>query len=134
MVKKERVVLRYLNGDMEKCYIKPYISCSVKVIQVIKEDGKVETIPIKDLKAIFFVKEFEGKGHKAGSWVEEDPEGLKVGKKVIVTFKDGENIKGKVLGDLEKGEGFFLYPLEKGSNNIKIFVVKKSVLEIKEEE
>lgn len=134
MLKKEAVVLRYLNGDMEKCFIKPYISFSVKVIQVIKEDGTVRTIPIKDLKAIFFVREFDGKGHKAGSWIDEDPEGLKVGKKVVVTFKDGEKIKGKVLGDFEKGEGFYLYPIEKNTNNLKIFIVRSSILEIKEEE
>ncbi len=134
MINKEAVVLRYLNGDMEKCFIKPYISCSLKVVQIIKEDGSVRTIQVKDLKAIFFVKEFEGKDHKEGSWEEEDPNGLKAGKKVIVTFKDGEKMKGKVLSDWMKGEGFFLYPIEKDSNNLKVFVVKTSILDIKEEE
>jgi hypothetical protein len=134
MEKKEQVVLRYLNGDMEKCLIKPYVSCSLKVIQVIKEDGSVRTIPVKDLKAIFFVKDLEGKDHKEGSWEIEDPEALKIGKRVTVTFKDGEKMKGKILGDWKKGEGFFLYPMEINSNNIKVFIVKTSIVEIKEEE
>lgn len=133
MDEKVPVVLRYLNGDMEKCLIKPYISCSIKVIQVIREDGSVRTIPIEKLKAIFFVKDLNGKGHKEGSWEEEDPEGLKVGSKIIVTFKDNEKIKGKVIGDWKKGEGFFIYPIEKNSNNLKIFVVRSSIVEIVEE-
>lgn len=134
MDEKVPVVLRYLNGDMEKCFIKPYISCSIKVIQVIKEDKTVKTIPIKDLKAIFFVKEFEGKDHKSDSWKIEDPEALKVGNKIVVTFIDKEKIKGKVLGEWKKGEGFFLYPVEKNTNNLKIFVVRSSIIDIKEEE
>ena len=133
MDEKVPVVLRYLNGDMEKCLIKPYISCSIKVIQVIKQDGSVRTIPIESLKAIFFVKELNGKGHKKGSWEEEDPNALKVGKKIVVTFKDDEKIKGKVLGEWEKGEGFFIYPIEKDSNNLKIFVVRSSITKIVEE-
>lgn len=133
MDEKVPVVLRYLNGEMEKCLIKPYISCSIKVIQVIKQDGSVRTIPIKDLKAIFFVKELNGKGHKKGSWEQEDPNALKVGKKIVVTFKDGEKIKGKVLAEWQKGEGFFIYPIEKDSNNLKIFVVKSSIIDIMEE-
>lgn len=133
MDEKVPVVLRYLNGEMEKCLIKPYISCSIKVIQVIREDGSVRTIPIEKLKAIFFVKDLNGKGHKEGAWEEEDPNALKVGKKVVITFKDGEKIKGKVIGEWKKGEGFFIYPIEKNTNNLKIFVVRSSVTEIVEE-
>lgn len=132
MVKKEPVVLRYLNGELEKCFIRPYISCSQKIVQVIKDDGSVRTIPIEKLKAIFFVKELNGKGHKEGSWEEEDPSALKVGKKIMVVFKDGEKMKGKVLGSIEKGYGFFLYPLEKDTNNLKVFIVKSSILSIED--
>ncbi len=127
------VVLRYLNGEMEKCFIKPYISCSVKVIQVIKESGGVITVPVEKLKAVFFVKELKGKGHKEGSWKEEDPDGLKAGRKITVIFRDGEKMRGKVIGNYEKSGGFFLYPLEKDSNNIKVFIVKNSLAEIVEE-
>ncbi len=134
MIKMVPVVLRYLNGEMEKCFIKPYISCSVKVLQVIKESGEVITVPVEDLKAVFFVKELKGRGHKEGSWEEEDPKALKAGKKITVVFKDGEKMKGKVIGNYEKSGSFFLYPIEKDSNNIKVFIVKNSLAKIIEEE
>jgi len=128
------VVLRYADGRMEKCRIGPYFSHSLKVIQVIQEDKSVLTVPIQDLKAVFFVEELDGKGHPEENWKSEDPGALKAGKTVCITFLDGEKIRGKVLGDLETGVGFFLFPMEKESNNRKVFIVRSATQEVTLEE
>ena len=51
-------------------------------------------------------------------------------KKLIVTFHDGETIRGRVLGSMEMGCGFFLLPADPTGNNEKIFVVTDALEEV----
>ena len=118
------VVLRFTDGRMEKCLISPYFSHSLRVIQIIREDRSVITQSIDELKAVFFVRDLEGKDHPRNNWSKVDPEAIRAGKTVVITFADGEKIRGRVLTDTGQGAGFFLYPTEPDSNNEKIFVVR----------
>jgi hypothetical protein len=127
------VVLRFADGRMEKCFVSPYFSHSLRVVQVIREDRSVVTHPIESLKAVFFVRDLDGRDHPRGHWKEEDPEALKAGRAVVVHFADGERIRGRVLGDPGQGAGFFLYPTEPGSNNEKVFVVRASTTAVETE-
>lgn len=118
------VVLRFADGRMEKCFVGPYFSHSLRVVQVIREDRSVMTHPIESLKAVFFVRDLDGKNHPDENWKEESPDAVRAGKAVVVTFLDGEKMKGRVLGDFALGAGFFLYPTELDCNNEKVFVVR----------
>ena len=48
-------------------------------------------------------------------------------RKLEVTFADGEIIQGSTVGYEPHRPGFFLLPIDRGSNNIRIFVVASAV-------
>jgi len=91
-------------------------------------NGKVFEIHLSDLKAVFFVKSLEGRqdppSHKGlGDEKLEAPGFLKV----KVTFFDGEILVGTTHGYTPEREGFFIVPLERDSNNLRIFVISSAV-------
>ncbi|MDI7258992.1 MAG: hypothetical protein QME90_03615 [Thermodesulfobacteriota bacterium] len=90
-------------------------------------------VVISELKAIFFVKSLEGrKGPRTleGLLEEEEEEGQTAAMKVRVAFHDGETLIGMTHGYSRIREGFFVLPLEKDSNNLRIFVIFNAVKEI----
>jgi len=95
------------------------------------EPGKEKTgidILMKDLKAIFFVKDFVGRAD-----IDETPSAdpPKRGRKVIVTFEDGEELSGATEAYNAQKLGFFMFPLAENSNNLRIFVINKNVRGVK---
>lgn len=126
------VVLRYRNGNVEKCSASPYLSHTHFSIQVLTGSGKVRRVPTSDLKAVFIVRDLESQGHEQIELLDEHPDGPKAGKLVKVTFFDGETMKGKVLGNMDEGSGFFLLPTNPKDNNEKIFVIREALKEISE--
>jgi hypothetical protein len=86
--------------------------------------GKRSEILLKDLKAIFFVKDFAGNSQYKESKTSESPVR---GRKIEVTFRDGEKLVGSSQAYNLKNLGFFLFPLDDKSNNSRIFVVSSNV-------
>ena len=94
-------------------------------------DGKVYEIFLSELKAVFFVKSLEGKQGPPS------PKGLLEEKleapglmKARITFLDGEILVGTTYGYTPERDGFFVAPLEKDSNNLRIFVVSSAVKKV----
>jgi len=82
--------------------------------------GETIRVNIKDLKAIFFVKEYDGnKAHKK-KYNDKVPGG---GRKVKVKFFDGETIVGYTIGYSPNRPGFFIIPADLKGNNERVFVV-----------
>jgi hypothetical protein len=86
----------------------------------------------KTLKAAFFVKEFGGDPKR------QDPVGFlaspaetKQGMKIAVRFKDGELLCGYSLTFSVDREGFFMFPADPKSNNIRIYVMTAATAEVK---
>jgi len=72
------------------------------------------------------VKTFEGNEDykKRKEFIQSDrPQG----RKVQVTFTDSETIQGSTVGYDKQRIGFFLFPADNLSNNIRIFVVTSSI-------
>lgn len=127
-----KLILRMKDGSMLKCTSRIPFSAAFENVTVIDEKGEVLKIPVTDIKAIFFVKEFNGNpNYKAGA--EFGDGSPKAGKTVSVKFHDGEIIKGKVINLAEGQNGFFLYPADPLDNNEKVFVVRNKDVEIKTE-
>lgn len=84
-------------------------------------------IDILDLKAVYFVKTYEGNQNH-----DEDTEAERVGfgKKIRVLFKDGEELLGYTQGFSPNRPGFFVFPVDAESNNDRIFVVNSATDEI----
>jgi hypothetical protein len=120
-----------------KGYIREFSPAQNEVTIEEEVTGDLHPVKIGDVKAVFFVKSFEGDHeHK-----ERKSYGIaKIkGQRVFVKFRDGEGLVGFLEGDVpwEKGfflskqdsnlKGFFLLPVDEDTNNIKVFVVSSSV-------
>lgn len=98
-----------------------------------KQGDKVQEVLFSELKAVFFVKSLEGrrgppslKGLLEEEGEEESPNFLKV----KVTFFDGETLVGTTYGFNPEREGFFVIPMERESNNLRIFVISGAIKSI----
>lgn len=92
------------------------------------ESAEAIAVPVGALKAIFFVKSYEGnKGH-----VEQKTfDGVNVqARKIVVTFKDGEVLAGTTVGYNPKKQGFFVIPVDPDTNNTRVYVVNESVAKV----
>jgi len=90
--------------------------------------AKSAEVSMKTLKAVFFVKDFRGNSKYRESKV--IPLG-KPGKKVEITFSDGEKIAGTTQAYNPAALGFFVYPADAKSNSLRIFVVNWNVRDVK---
>lgn len=88
----------------------------------------VTEISLKDLKAVFFVKDFKGNSKYTESKKIEDG---KPGRRVEVSFFDGEKIAGTTQAYNPNQKGFFLFPADAKSNSLRIFVVNWNVRDVK---
>jgi len=81
-------------------------------------------VQLRNLKAIFFVKDFTGNAERNDS--QELKEGAH-GRKLEITFTDGEKICGTSEAYNPKKVGFFMFPADSDSNNSRIFILNASV-------
>jgi hypothetical protein len=84
-------------------------------------------VAVGDLKAVFFVKSLVGNPayHEV-----KDFGGPVPGRKVQVTFKDGETLVGSTQAYQPDRPGFFMTPADPQSNNERIFVVTRAVAKV----
>jgi hypothetical protein len=92
------------------------------------ESNTVEEISIKDVKAIFYVHNFDGDAnHKEMSFYGKSP--IVHGIWMRVQFLDGEVIEGIVHNSIRYlvDPGFYLVPTHPGSNNKLIYISKSQL-------
>lgn len=100
---------------------------SGQVIDIHVDHLKALEVSLSDLKAAFFVKDFEGDK----SYNEEYRDILVgAGRKAQVTFDDGEVIIGYALSYSPDRIGFFLIPADTRSNNARIYVINSSTKKV----
>jgi hypothetical protein len=136
----EKIVARFTDGRLVKGRVRGF---SIESDTVVLNDQKTLQeirVPIAELKAIFFVKNFGG----SSKHVERKAFGIRKnpGKKVFIKFSDNETLvgfierevpwdKGFSLAKLgKKVQGFFLTPVDADSNNNKVFVAAGAIQDI----
>ncbi len=131
-MEKVKVVVRYSCGRIIKGFTQDFFPTK-KLFHLTPADnlsGKPIEVSIADLKAIFMVGDFAGhplyKERK-----KYDPGEKPSGKKVEVTFVDGEVLVGSTLGYDPKRQGFFISPADPKSNNIRVYVVSSFVEKVR---
>jgi hypothetical protein len=126
--KKIHVVAHYVDGNLLKGTTLDFFP-SKSSFHVTTVDAAVHEVQMKDLKAVFFVKKLQG----AGGYKERKGffSSMKLGKKVLVEFLDGEVIFGYTLSYSPKGLGFFMLPGDPEANNEKVFVVHSATKRVK---
>jgi len=115
-----KIVIRYANGEIRKGTTEDFFPNKDMFHMSDKNDGGYHEINIKDLKAVFFVKAFEGNPNYHENF---DIERVGLGKKIMVHFKDNEKMVGYTLGYSPARAGFILFPADPDCNNEKVFVI-----------
>jgi hypothetical protein len=127
-----KVVVARLDGQRLKGHVYNF-SMAHDSFRLFPEDDTREhaglEIRLKDLKAIFFVKEFSGHPERHDR-TEMLPHGH--GRVLQVTFADGEKIAGTTEAFNPRRPGFFLFPLDQDGNNTRIFVVNSNAADVKQ--
>jgi len=129
--KMNRAVVAFLDGQRLKGYVFNFSPLKNSFILFPNERSQKESgneIFIKDLKAIFFVKDFAGNPDYNETPKDDAP---KHGRKIVVTFKDGEELSGMTQAYNSQKLGFFMFPLDENSNNLRIFVISSNVRQVK---
>jgi hypothetical protein len=87
-------------------------------------------ISTRDLKALFFVKDFEGDpDHSERN--EFDASRPAIGRRLRVVFKDGEVLVGTTTGYQLGRPGFFLEPADPTSNIERCYVIVGATAEVR---
>ncbi len=123
-----RIVARFADGRMLKGTTQDFAPAK-DAFHVIGSEGgsRPERVAVADLKAVFFVKSLVG--NPAYMEVKEFA-GPVAGRKVHVTFKDGETLVGSTQGYQADRPGFFMTPADPQSNNERVFVVALAVAKV----
>ncbi len=99
-----------------------------KTLKIINQQGKEKTFRMDKLKAVFFVKDFQGNP--------EYDEIKFLNKQAVssmiwarVEFFDGEVLEGKIPNNMELiySPGFYLSPSDQDTNNRRVWVVKSAL-------
>jgi len=124
-----KIVARFHDGKMVKGYTQNFFP-NRSVFHVLPMDAADRTEPVEirvnELKAVFFVRDFMGnKGYDERKVLDS---GEKVqGRLIEVRFKDGEVLVGSTTGYDPKRPGFFFFPIDPKSNNIKAYILSSAV-------
>jgi len=124
-----KIVVRYSSGKILKGYTQNFFP-NKPVFHVRRHDsgsaGDLVQIAVGELKAVFFVRDFGGNPKYDEKKRLRDGERSQ-GRMIEVTFLDGELLTGTTTGYDPKRPGFFLFPIDPASNNIKAYVVSGAV-------
>ena len=126
-----RVVLRYTDGQLLHGFsndFHPSRGCFQFAPTVGCPAAERLVVPIARLKAVFFVKDLRGDQSRVDvQTFDHEPRG----RKVQVTFRDGEVMTGSTLGYKPNEQGFFVVPANKRGNNVRAYVVTAAIRHIR---
>ena len=118
--------------DLEAWLKQESVTVPPKISMRLAESPETVSVPLKSLKALFFVKSFEG-SKKYEEIKFFAPNSPIAGLWAWLKFFDNERIEGVVRNSLQYliDPGFFLKPPDPESNNQLIYVVKASLIEFR---
>jgi len=97
-------------------------------LKIITQQGNEQTFNLDKLKAVFFVKDFQGNPeYDEIKFLNKQSVSSMIW--VRVEFFDGEVLEGKILNNMELicSPGFYLSPSDQDTNNKRVYVIKSSL-------
>ncbi len=123
-----RVVARYADGQALKGYASDFDPDQPRFHLAPAHGSPEEAIEVwlRDLKALFFVRSFEGdpRYDESRDPYQSRPPGTR---KIRLEFQDGELLVGYTTARDARRFGLFVTPLDPKSNNRRVFVLTSSV-------
>jgi uncharacterized protein DUF6982 len=128
---RNKAIVAFLDGRRLKGYIYNF-SAQKDGFRLFLEQDTLQregtNVQMKDLKAIFFARDFVGNREYSES---QTLTGQNQGRKAEVTFRDGEKLVGTTDAYNPQKIGFFLVPADPRSNNLRVFVITKNATHIR---
>jgi hypothetical protein len=122
---QNRIVARFADGRTLKGTTQDFAPAK-DAFHVIQSEGGARPVKVMlaDLKALFFVKDVIGNAqcHESKEFTRAGP-----GKRLQVTFADGEVLVGATQAYQPDRPGFFMVPADPQSNNDRVYVVSTAV-------
>jgi hypothetical protein len=128
----QRVVAHFKDGRIIKGYTHDFIP-PLKNFTITsgERSDDISEIHTTELKALFFVKSFEGNKQYIAKNTFDDAYMIdRQGLKVKVTFSDGEVMRGTTPDPARIFKGFFIIPVDPKGNNDKVYVEADSTVQI----
>lgn len=128
-----KVVARFVDGRILKgttADFAPTRESFHLLVQGVPAGSEAAVVRIAELKALFFVKDYAGSAERTDK-VGFEPAHSGGGRRIKVTFKDGEVLLGTTTGYQPGRPGFFLVPADDASNNERCYVVASAASEVK---
>lgn len=129
---RQRLVVRFKDGRVARgvCFALSPRETTFHLDEMDEQgisSGSTTQIRYSDIKAVFYVKSFDGKYDRSTRYREWTPEG----NEVVVEFSDGEIIRGCTLHPYNVEDSrFHLIPTEENTNNISILVEASAVANV----
>ena len=127
----QKIVVRHADGMIAKGYTqdfhpsRPHFSLWPSINAAPNERI---VVPVRKLKAVFFVRDFNGNpNHRERKVFTVRGQG----RRVEVTFADGESILGTTLNYRPDAQGFFVSPADPSANNTRVFVVSAGLRRVR---
>lgn len=127
----QKIVVRYREGSTLKGYTADFhpSRAHFSLWPSVNAHARERVIvPLARLKALFFVKTFAGNAeHKS----QDSFASAGSGRKIEVMFFDREVLRGTTLNYRPDGMGFFITPVDRESNNQRVFVVNSAMHQVR---
>jgi hypothetical protein len=121
---KYKVVVRFKDKTLLKGTISNFSPFFLSLFQLELLNGDSVTVNIDKIKAMFFVKSFEG--NKQYKYKYEDKLSW-VGDKIALQFEDGERMVGYTQHLDYSTKGYFITPADVNGNNTYVFASKSAI-------
>ena len=132
MSETNKVVVRFLDGRVRKGTTEDFFPNRTMFHLQPAGSREVTDVRCKELKAVFFVKDFAGDSkRREARGFDRATTDISRGRKVAIRFKDGELIFGYTLTYMPDRSGFFITPADPSSNNLRIYVLTHAAREVR---
>lgn len=125
----QKVIARFHDGHLVRGYTADFHP-SKPQLHLSAEPNSSDTLflQLSQLKALFFVRDFTGDQARVDR---QEFGSAPQGRKVAITFNDGETLLGTTLGYRGEGNGFFVHPADPRSNNLRVFVAPGATQQVR---
>jgi len=128
---EQKIVVHMRDGSIHKGMTHDFVPKQPSFHLLPAEGGGVPMrVTLEGMKAMFWVKDYVGNREFVGRR-DFDASSKSEGRRAVLTFHDGETIWGTVTEDDPSAAGFFFIPADDRDNNIKIFIVRTSLKELR---
>ncbi len=126
----KKVLVRRLDGQSLAGYANPQTYLRPEGAEVLTREGQLMVVPYKDLKAVYFVRDFECPPGEEKKLFQSRPK--LGGLWVRMRFRDDDLLEGILPNDLLQWteQGLTITPPDPYSNNQKIFVPRAALTEL----